>query len=607
MYIGLNKITYILLLLPFIGLLTTVFAVNSEIINGTVYAKYSWFYLSIAISVLATLILVYLQKCKISIHFMDLLILTFILYITVHFIITDSITLTRLSFLFLLANTYYCFKVLFFYKPILFSYLYVVLILSVIIEAIWGMMQLYDFLPSYNKNFKITGSFFNPGPYGGYIAIIFPMSLSFFLIYRRIRNESFINKVINVISFISIIFSLLVIPASMSRAAWLALSAGGLYVVISHFNLLNFIQKFTLKKNIFIGVGIVFVLTLLFICLFYLKQGSAIGRLVIWKASINFLFNKEGFWGVGLGHFTEAYAKAQSSYLSGYSSTSTEVMTSDFPEYGFNEYLQIGLEIGVIGLLLFLLILFLAFYQSIKTKQVYLTGTLISFSVFSFFSYPFSVLPFCIIFVFILSASRKNTNQSKLTVNQQIRIHPVLPTIVFSILSSFLLYHAYYFMESVKLWSSIPHNKSLEQTLIYKENYNRLNDQYYFLLAYSKNLSDNKLYIESNVILERAKRLSCNPFLYTFSGANYEQQGLFKQAEENYFKSYNIVPNRIYPLYLLAKLYKKQGDVLKMREMAYRVINKKAKIPSLWEGEMKKEMCDIIYESNQFFQPKFKE
>lgn len=595
-----NKIQDLFLLLPFIGLLITVIAVDSDLISSTIYAKYYWFYWSVGLSVLTTLFLTFHKRQKSTLNFVDLILSAFILYVTIHYFITDAIAITRLSFLILLGIIYYCFRVFFFYKPVFFLYLCIILMFTGVIEASWGMLQLHDFLPSYNRNFKITGSFFNPGPYGGYLAVILPMSLSFWLNYRKKIKENFTNKIIVVISFVSIIFSALIIPASMSRSAWLALCAGSLYVLIVYFDLysklLDFFRKQQLKHILLISSCVLLILALCFTGMFYLKQGSAEGRLVIWKASIKFLLERDNWAGIGLGHFTEAYAEAQSTYLANHQPGSNEVMVSDFPEYGFNEYLQIGIETGIVALLLFLLLLFFAFTQGIKTKQTGVVGALISFSVFSFFSYPFSILPFCIVFIFLLSATSIEINLQEKLLVRQFRISLILSSIVFTVLTSFLLFRAYYFIESVKFWSTVSHYHPSEQTSIYADNYDQLSDQYYFLLAYGKHLSEIKSYTKSNIILDKAKRFSCDPFLYILSGSNYQQQGLFKRAEEDYLKAYRIVPNRIYPLYLLAKLYKEQGDNLKMKDMAYKVIYKKEKIPSLWVGKIKKEMSDIIYE-----------
>ena len=43
------------------------------------------------------------------------------------------------------------------------------------IEAIWGLRQIYGLAVSNHSLYALTGSFYNPGPYSGYLAMIFPL------------------------------------------------------------------------------------------------------------------------------------------------------------------------------------------------------------------------------------------------------------------------------------------------------------------------------------------------------------------------------------------------------------------------------------------------
>ena len=49
------------------------------------------------------------------------------------------------------------------------------------VETVWGMRQLYGFTASGHSHYALTGSFFNPGPYAGYLAMILPICLYHYL------------------------------------------------------------------------------------------------------------------------------------------------------------------------------------------------------------------------------------------------------------------------------------------------------------------------------------------------------------------------------------------------------------------------------------------
>ncbi|MBP3519640.1 MAG: hypothetical protein J6K31_14870, partial [Parabacteroides sp.] len=51
------------------------------------------------------------------------------------------------------------------------------LMLTGLAEAVWGMQQLHGHVYSNHSLFRLTGSFFNPGPYSGYLTVVLPVSL----------------------------------------------------------------------------------------------------------------------------------------------------------------------------------------------------------------------------------------------------------------------------------------------------------------------------------------------------------------------------------------------------------------------------------------------
>lgn len=72
-----------------------------------------------------------------------------------------------------------------FYQVVIWSF--IVLAAS---EAIYGLRQLYGFTSSHHSLYSLTGSFFNPGPYSGYLAMIFPLCLDQWLRLRKRENKN---------------------------------------------------------------------------------------------------------------------------------------------------------------------------------------------------------------------------------------------------------------------------------------------------------------------------------------------------------------------------------------------------------------------------------
>ena len=67
-------------------------------------------------------------------------------------------------------------------------------VLTGIIEAIWGLGQLYGVVLSRHGQFLLTGSFYNPGPYSGFLATIFP--IAFYEWLRRRKEPKSIARLV---------------------------------------------------------------------------------------------------------------------------------------------------------------------------------------------------------------------------------------------------------------------------------------------------------------------------------------------------------------------------------------------------------------------------
>ena len=52
--------------------------------------------------------------------------------------------------------------------PVLITWLF---ILAGAVEAVWGLAQVYGFTASNHSLYALTGSFYNPGPYSGFLAM----------------------------------------------------------------------------------------------------------------------------------------------------------------------------------------------------------------------------------------------------------------------------------------------------------------------------------------------------------------------------------------------------------------------------------------------------
>jgi hypothetical protein len=183
-----------------------------------------------------------------------------------------------------------------------------------------------------------------------------------------------------------------------------------------------------------------------------------------------------------------------------------------------------------------------------RNKQWGAMGSLLALLVFACFSYPFSLLPFLIIFVFLLStnAAQWNANDAnwadqdgffKLFSKRIIRVNPrhlrSIITLSGLVITCFCGYKQYPVYQAYKQWNQNRvyyhagmYNESVQN---YESLYPYLNDQIQFLFEYAQSLSKSDFQgmadqarhdrlVRSNEVLARAMQISCDPMLYNIMG-----------------------------------------------------------------------------------------
>ena len=595
-----NYIINGILLISFALVISTVFIISNNLPNGIVSGKYFWFYGSVGIIFFFSLVARLFLNRSMKFSLLDLFIVLFlgVVYTSALIINNTPPNITKLTILALLVVLYFCVR--FFLsnsKTTLFNQniLCFFIIITGFVEIIWGFLQLYDFVPSLHSQFKITGSFFNPGPYSGYLAVVFPLSLYYWIRLKKDAensNRKYISGIMKWMSAIVCISTILILPAAMSRASWLA-TAGGSFVVLLFFCLEHQqIKSYYLlhKKSIqWLILIFVFFFTTVISGVYFLKKDSADGRLLIWKGSSQVI--KKYPLGVGLGNFPGVYGVAQAEYLKSDKANEDEKYVAGSPEYAFNEYLQILIESGIFAFFLIIGTLIVSFHRLYAKKQWGIMGALTALLIFSSFSYPFSVLPFLILFVFLLAMS---SDPGETSGNKLINLSL---SIVLFLITSFCLYKQYSVYKAYLKWGKEEFYYHFgihdDVSKAYEEVYPLLNDQMKFLFQYTRSLSESGDYIRSNEVLKRAMQISCDPMLFNIAAENFQALKEYRKAESNLIRSVEIVPNRIYPYFLLAKLYDEMGWKDKACEMVRIVRSKEPKIESIAIEEMRKEVSRI--------------
>nr|WP_279122244.1 O-antigen ligase family protein [Bacteroides acidifaciens] len=457
-------------------------------------------------------------------------------------------------------------------------------------EAVWGLRQIYGLAVSNHSLYALTGSFYNPGPYSGYLAMIFPLCLYEWLNLKEKTGRTWAEQGKYYIALGVMLLILCVLPAGMSRSAWIAAAISGTWVYGMHASWGSKLKEFgrKYKKRVVLAciAGSVIIIVAGY-ALFQLKATSANGRLFMWKIS-SMAIAESPVIGHGTGNFVSAYGRAQENYFADGEFSETEELVAGSPEYAFNEYLQVAVEYGIPFLLVVSLVIVFCLWKGSSEGRIGLCGGVISFLVFSFSSYPMQIPGFAVTFYLLLAACA--IGRSKV--------------ILFLFISMMALLGTYYWKNNqyaaCKDWyrSKMLYNIGAYQSA--KEDYGKLYPELAnrgaFLFEYGYSLHKLKEYDNSTRILEEAMAHSNDPMILNIIGKNYQALGDYEKAEEYLIRSTHRLPGRIYPYYLLVKLYAEPQYLQpeKLKYAAEIVLTKEPKVQSTAVREMREEVKKLL-------------
>ena len=459
------------------------------------------------------------------------------------------------------------------------------------VEAIWGLRQLYGFSASGHFRYALTGSFFNPGPYAGYLAMVLPLCLHHFVRFRDWKWLITSLKIERAAAGVVGVLILCVLPATMSRSAWVAALIGCGWVMYMHRDSRKWklLWRRYKKRYVSWGIGIFLVLIVGGAGAFFLKPDSALGRLFLWKITCQAIANHP--WGCDKG-FAFAYGEAQEAYFAKGDYAEWEERVAGSPEYAFNEYLELTLTQGPAICIMLIVITFACLWAGTQFRRYGVCGAIVTLLVFSFSSYPMHLPAFIVAYVCLLLACGIGDIIAK----------PVILSACLIIwtggfhdkwqrekdacrdwVNARMLYHAGAYAAA---------------NTAYDKLYPQLREKGAFLFEYGHSLHKAGFYNESNKYLDKALVYCADPMILNVIGKNYQALRCYNWAEELLLASVHRLPGRIYPYYLLAKLYAEPEFLNreKFEEMKGIVLMKAPKIHSTALEEMRREVEEIAKE-----------
>ena len=588
-------ISYSLLSISGFFLLCTVFATDTELTNGLITGKVLWFHLVMlllaACSLMAAVITKPAKPFVFSVADGLVLVLAAIVALTYNRQLNPEPE--KMLFGGQLVVLWFLLRFIFTGWPQLRLFFLTTIVVTGLVEAVLGMRQLHGFEGSNHSLFRLTGDFYNPGPYSGYLALVLPVCL--WMILRQTKMYLYY------LAWGTLLAIIVVLPAGMSRTAWIAaaLSCAWVYWVqrIGWKKTKTYIYEFqtlTIISSVLVLISVAGALTGIFL----LKKDSANGRLLLWKITEQAIV-EQPWTGTGLGGFPAAYAETQAQYFASGEASETEMMVAGCPEYGFNEFLQIGLEQGLVGLMVFVLLLGYSLFRGVKNRQAGAAGGILALMVFSLASYPLQLPEFWVVLVVlmgIIDSSVVVTDTPPTPSREGRKILSVTVIGGMAVCCGWLFWQQKGYYQGYKKWNTLKmlyNSKAYEAAADgYEELVPLMGHKPELLFEAAQCLSKTERFAEANRLLERAMKLSGDPMIHYMAAKNEQDLGNYQKAENLLLHAIEILPERIYPYYLLTKLYSEttffQED--KFIKAADAVLKKEPKVNSTAIREMREEV-----------------
>jgi len=484
--------------------------------------------------------------------------------------------------------------------PDIYRFLFFFIYILAAIESVICIGQYLKLFNSLNAYFTVTGSWENPNVTAMFLVMALPICW-----FTTFSTSDWLNKVIKT-GILLIVVSVFLLKC---RTAIIGMAAEILIIANYQFNL---IEKFTAKnkRSLSILIAIFFLGIIIPIAgsLYKTKQASADGRKLIYKISAQMILNKP-ITGYGYGTFERNYNLAQADYFKNGNGSDEEAKNADFVKMGYNEVLQNGVEGGLIGLVLLLLVFYSLLTVRLKNSPVSKTGVkstapvaqpanlehiaaysgIAAFAIMSLFNFSVQAVPAMCLFIFYAAmlagraqkprrTTKRLFDEFSISINRMVAGTALLCVGLWSgYCFTVIVYNNYLNKKAQTEAKAGSYQNALR---ILNQIGPGLNTYESYWTNYANAALGNKDLKNAALAYGKASCLTSNPVVYIKMAQCYEAAGNLPRAELSLQTAKYIQPNHLLPRFSLMNLYLKMNDTSKALSEAKQLADVQPKIPS---------------------------
>jgi Lipid A core - O-antigen ligase and related enzymes len=513
-------------------------------LNENEYIKQlAFFVMFLFLGVISIVKIKFLDKVSFNVTIGDIFIILFLLFYSLFYINTNNNLNFTLPFAYFL---FYIFLRLCISKENDFvDTLNNIIPLVLILHLIICLLQFAKILPNNDNFFPVGSSFGNPDKLGAYMAVLLPFC------YVGMKKKIF--------TYFVFILCIILFFLLESRTALLAST-------VTFFSYLIISGRVPKKSLLFI----IPILILGLVALIQLNPLSVSGRLFIWIVSGAMILAKP--WGWGLYAFEKHYPKFQTEFILKYPELSSK-FNLDMVHSPFNEFLNIGVTLGMIPFLLYIAFVLYLLYVLYR-KKTPLLYPLISFQIISLSYFPFKVSSLVlIVLLFVANAVAGYFNSLKM-----IQIKPKTPLIIILIAFSFLCFPN---MFNYRHWRIANDYSKTEKTYdksntLFEKLYPTMKGNGLFLLSYAElaeNCNDDRMFL---MLMQETTNYYVDAYILRILSFAYEKNGCLDDAEEYLNLAVNMSHNNYSFRYEQMLFFHRIGKEQEAYDLAIKLYNTKS-------------------------------
>lgn len=451
-----------------------------------------------------------------------------------------------------------------------------IIILTVLIHIIFVFMQWLGLIGSGNRYFNLTGSNENPTVTAIYIVGCIPVIVE--KLYRGNNKKMY--------SFILLV-CIVVIIALQCRTAYIGLSIELFVAIVMIINKRHYHIP-QLYRYPFMLVMMLTVISIGMRC-YDMKRGSADGRILIWNISAKMIIEKPQGYGYGL--FEKYYNLRQAEYFANGNGTEKEKLLADYVFMPYNDFLEHGVEGGVIGLCFLVLFYGIIISLAKRRHDVICLSVFVAFAVMSLTNFIYSSIQSWLLLM-LLATFTTSDNSIKEGVSIKEKVFQItLITVIFLSCNHVLIR-----MTTGQIKLAEYKERIMKRETVSDDEFASIkkivgtSEAYWTLRAYN------------NMLLNRFSESATDIFKslnYTSSSQSleklyqmYELSGSDEKGIKYIEKLRYMIPNLLRPKLILMQYYDSHGSVDKAICYAREIVSCQVKI----ENEMSRQIRSTAYD-----------